>query len=179
MGHPDQQRAVGGGDDPHPESPGQQHVFGLPIPQHDGRDIPGRSRKLSVFNPLVQTIEYADYQYSYQFPPVNPPVRGDYIVFIAPPGRTRGRGPAGHADIIGDNYGLTSNVGYNADPFVATHGWNGSGSWEVHGYTKGNNNSGVAANRCNVNNANCNGLSRNSNLLNKYGKLGMRCAYLP
>ena len=58
------------------------------------------------------------------------------------------------------NYGLTSNVTYNADPFVASHGWNASGSWEVHDYAKPTN-----------------GQSRTSNLLNKYGKLGLRCAY--
>jgi hypothetical protein len=93
------------------------------------------------------SIEFADYQYSYEYPKL---VSYDFIVFIAAPGRTRGRGPAGHADVIGNN----------DDPFVATHGWNSSGTWEVHGYAKP-----------------ATGLSRNSNLLNKYGKLGLRCAY--
>ena len=109
--------------------------------------------------PATTTIEYADYQYTYEYPKQT---SSDYIVFISAPGRTRGRGPAGHSDLIGNNYGLTSNVTYNDDPFVATHGWNASGSWEVHGYSKP-----------------ANGLSRTSNLLNKYGKLGLRCAYTP
>ena len=106
------------------------------------------------WNAAVETIEYADYRYSYEYPKLK---NNDYIVFISAPGRTRGRGPAGHADIIGNNYSITSNVTYNADPKAARHGWNGSGSWEVHGYTKGQ--------------------SRTSMLLNKYGKLGLRCAY--
>jgi len=113
-----------------------------------------------AWDTAVKTIEYANYQYSYQYPVADPPTNGDYIVFISAPGRTRGRGPNGHADIIGNNYGLTSNVVYNADPFVATHGWNASGSWEVHAYGKP-----------------ASGQSRTSNLLNKYGKLGLRCAY--
>ncbi len=103
------------------------------------------------------TIEYADYQYSYEYPKL---LGSDYIVFISAPGRTRGRGPFGHADLIGNNYGLTSNVTYAASPFDARHGWNASGSWEVHGYAKP-----------------ASGQSRTSMLLNKYGKLGLRCAY--
>ena len=103
------------------------------------------------------TVEYADYQYSYEYPKL---LGNDYITFISAPGRTRGRGPAGHADIIGNNFGLTSDVTYNADPFAARHGWDNSGSWEVHGYNK-----------------NATGLRTSTMLLNKYGKLGLRCAY--
>ncbi|MBX3261358.1 MAG: hypothetical protein KF782_16860 [Labilithrix sp.] len=119
-------------------------------------DIPGR------------TIEFANYRYSYEWP--NLGATGDYIVFISAPGRLRGRGPNGHADVIGDNYGLTSDVliahngsattTYDQTPFTASHGWNAGGSWEVHDYSKP-----------------ANGLSRRSMLLNKYGKLGLRCAY--
>jgi len=48
----------------------------------------------------------------------------------------------------------------NADPQLTTHGWSSNGSWEVHNYSKP-----------------ANGLGVTSNLLNKYGKLGLRCAY--
>lgn len=108
------------------------------------------------WNAATQTIEYADYQYSYEWPKLDDDL-GDFIVFISAPGRTRGRGPAGHADVIGNNYELTSDVGYHADVHTATHSWSGNGSWEVHAYNK----SGVGT----------------TNLLNKYGKLGLRCAY--
>jgi hypothetical protein len=120
--------------------------------------------------PATTSIEYADFQYSYEYPKL---VDNDYIVFISAPGRTKGRGPAGHADVIGTNYGITSNITfglanrpnpgdsiatpYDNTPHTVSHDWNGSGSWEVHGYTKGR--------------------SRRSSLVNKYGKLGLRCAY--
>ncbi len=122
-----------------------------------------------AMNPALKTIEYADYQYSYEYP--NLDADSDYIVFISAPGRTRGRGPTGHADIIGTNYAHTSNMTfglrneppgsaaavYDGTPFTVSNGWNGSGSWEVHGYGKSQ--------------------SRRTSLLNKYGKLGLRCAY--
>jgi len=107
--------------------------------------------------PANTTIEYADYKYSYEYPKA---VSNDYVVFTTAPGRTRGRGPAGHADIIGSHFSLLSNVTYNADPQLASHGWSGSGSWEVHTYSK-----------------NATGIYTNSGLLNKYGKLGLRCVY--
>jgi len=117
------------------------------------------------------TIEFANYQYSYEWPTLGD--NYDYIVFISAPGRLRGRGPNGHADIIGNNYGMTSDVvigsknsnnstvettTYDTTPFTVTHGWNAGGSWEVHNYSKA-------------------ALSRRTMLLNKYGKLGFRCAY--
>lgn len=105
----------------------------------------------------MTSIEYADYQYSYEYPKL---LGNDYIVFISAPGRTRGRGPAGHADIIGNNFSLTSNVTYADSPFTARHGWDNSGSWEVHAYG-----------------TNATGLRATTMLLNKYGKLGLRCAY--
>ena len=111
--------------------------------------------------PDTTTIEYADYQYSYEYPKAESTLNADdYIIFISAPGRTRGRGPAGHADIIGNTFALTSNVtGVNADPQLTTHGWSSNGSWEVHNYSKP-----------------ASGLGVTSNLLNKYGKLGLRCA---
>ncbi len=108
----------------------------------------------------TKSIEYADYKYSYEYPKqgsgaaMNP---NDYIVFLNIPGRTRGRGPNGHADIVGAGFELTSNVVYNASVFSATHRWTGNGSWEVHNYAKGG--------------------GGTTDLLNKYGKLGLRCSY--
>ncbi len=112
--------------------------------------------------PLATTIEYANYKYSYEYPKADSVVNSfDYILYIAAPGRTRGRGPAGHADLIGNVFSLTSNVAnVSDDPQVTTHGWSSSGSFEVHSYSKP-----------------ANGIGVTSNLLNKYGKLGLRCAY--
>jgi hypothetical protein len=112
--------------------------------------------------PATMSIEYADYKYSYEYPKADSVLNADdYIIFISAPGRTKGRGPAGHADIIGNTFALTSNVtGVNADPQLTTHGWSSNGSFEVHNYSKP-----------------ANGLGVTSNLLNKYGKLGLRCAY--
>ncbi len=104
--------------------------------------------------PAVASIEYANYRYSYEYPKSK--YQNDYIVFLTAPGRTRGRGPLGHADVIGTGFELTSSVTYNADLFTARHRWAGNGSWEVHGYAKG--------------------YGGNTMLLNKYGKLGLRCA---
>lgn len=114
-----------------------------------------QSNCATKYDATTKTIEYADYKYSYEYPKLG---NVDYIVFISAPGRTRGRGPAGHADIIGTNFGITSNVTWNASPFSGRHGWDGSGSWEVHNYSK--------TSQYTV-----------SMLLNKYGKLGLRCAY--
>ncbi|MDB4941832.1 MAG: Tryptophan synthase alpha chain [Labilithrix sp.] len=123
--------------------------------------------------PAGTTIEYAAYKYSYEYPNemMVAAVGGntaDYIRFISAPGRTRGRGPAGHADLIGDLYALTSNVTIpkvsgvdNLDVQAVTHGWSSNGSWEVHSYAK----------------TSGSGIGPTSNLLNKYGKLGLRCAY--
>ncbi|MFO0665895.1 MAG: hypothetical protein U0174_18230 [Polyangiaceae bacterium] len=103
----------------------------------------------------TESIEYADYQYSYEYPKL---VNVDYITFISAPGRTKGRGPAGHADVIGNNFELTSTLpSYGTTVFNSSHRWSGNGSWEVHGYNK--NGGGTTM------------------LLNKYGKLGMRCAH--
>jgi len=129
--------------------------------------------------PATTTIEYADYRYTYEWPIL---AGGDYIVHISAPGRTRGRGPAGHADVIGTNMGWTSDVligsnnntaannpgtyvAYDGTPRTATSGWTQNGSWEVHGYSK-TGNAGAGP-----------GQGWRTILLNKYGKLGLRCAY--
>ncbi len=106
--------------------------------------------------PATATVEYADYLYSYEYPAKPDGVAGgDYIIFLTPPGRTRGRGPLGHSDIIGAGYEITANVNTAPDPLDARHSWSGNGSWEVHGYQKNSWGS--------------------TPLLNKYGKVGMRC----
>ncbi len=102
-----------------------------------------------------QSIEYAAYQYSYEYPRLT---ATDFIVFISAPGRTGGRGPAGHADLYGNLFELTSTVTYDALPSVARHRWTGNGSWEGHAYNQA-------------------GGPITSTLLTKYGKLGLRCAY--
>jgi formylglycine-generating enzyme required for sulfatase activity len=102
--------------------------------------------------PSTTSIEYSDYKYSYEYPKL---AGSDYIVHLTAPGRTKGRGPLGHSDIIGAGYEITANVNTAADPLDARFSWSGNGSWEVHGYQKSS--WGPAP------------------LLNKYGKLGMRC----
>ncbi len=101
-----------------------------------------------------ESIEYAAFQYSYEYPRLS---GTDYISFISAPGRTRGRGPGGHADMRANVFELTSTVTYDDDPFEARHRWSGNGSWEGHGYSRGG--------------------GGNTMLLNKYGKLGLRCVF--
>ncbi|MDB4941831.1 MAG: Tryptophan synthase alpha chain [Labilithrix sp.] len=102
--------------------------------------------------PATTSIEWSDYRYSYEYPKQ---AGEDYIVFLTAPGRTRGRGPLGHSDIIGSGYELAANLNTSADPLDARSSWTGNGSWEVHSYQKSS--------------------WGNTPLLNKYGKLGMRC----
>jgi len=102
--------------------------------------------------PATTTIEYSDFLYSYEYPKL---AGSDYIVFLTPPGRTKGRGPLGHSDIIGASYELAANLNTSADPLDARSSWTGNGSWEVHNYQRSS--------------------WGNTPLLNKYGKLGMRC----
>ena len=112
-----------------------------------------------------RTNQLADYQYSYEYPKLAA-TQQDYIVFLTPPGRTAGRGPLGHSDLLGAGFEQTSNVTWsayvdpgaglapgNTGPFAARHRWSANGSWEVHAY----------------------GQQVTSSLLSKYGKLGLRC----
>jgi hypothetical protein len=104
---------------------------------------------------LNESIEYANYKYSYEYPNL---VTWDFVVFVAAPGRTRGRGPAGHADVVGNMMEMTSDLTVaSSDPKAARARWTSNGSWEVHGYSK-------------------NPVWQFS-LLNKYGKQGLRCAH--
>jgi hypothetical protein len=111
---------------------------------------------------VAQSIETVDYQYNYEYPTLK---NTDFAVFIAAPGRTLGRAPLGHADIIGDLFEITSDfTGYADNPFpapgatnVPVVAWSGNGSWEVHAYHKG-----------------ANGSYR---VLDKYGKMGLRCVH--
>ncbi len=143
---------------------GDNTYYGCRFPTVDDATYPGDCTP--SLNPATQTIEYADYRYSYEYPNLK---NTDYIVFISAPGRTRGRGPNGHADIIGTNFSATSDVvfpaGYNGTPMTnttvsPTHGWSASGSWEVHAYSKP-----------------ASGVGPRTMLLNKYGKLGLRCSF--
>ena len=102
--------------------------------------------------PATTSIEYSDYKYSYEYPKL---ANADFIVFLSAPGRTKGRGPLGHSDVIGTGFELTSSVTWNTSPLDGRHRWTGNGSWEVHDYAKS--------------------YGGTSELINKYGKLGARC----
>jgi len=104
--------------------------------------------------PAGQSIEYANWYYSYEYPELGP--NNDYVVFISAPGRLLGRGPGGHADLIGDGMEITSDVNTDTgDPRTTYTRWTANGSWEGHqwGY-----------------------YSWNFTLVNRYGKQGLRCA---
>jgi len=107
-------------------------------------------------NPAV-SIEYANYSYSYEYPPLDDD-NTDYIVFLSAPGRLpKGNGPWGHADLAYSMFETTSNVAWNASPKSARMNWANNGSWEGHDYGKG---------------------AWGSNyLLDKYGKTSGRCVY--
>jgi hypothetical protein len=110
----------------------------------------------SLIPSASQSIEYADYTYSYEYPNL---VNYDYIVFLSSPGRLKGRGPAGHSDILGPMMEVTSTGNFPAGAaYNASAWWTSNGSWEGHGYTK---------------NVQWTGFS----LTNKYGKQSLRCAY--
>ena len=115
--------------------------------------------------PTTTSIEYSDYLYSYQWPAFGKNQGADYIVFLTPPGRTRGRSKLGHSDIIGAGYEILANVNYATSPLDARHIWSGNGSWEVHGYQHGAWGGGDNPGNTNA----------QTELINKYGKLGMRC----
>lgn len=115
-----------------------------------------------TWDTTTRSIELASYRYSYEWPKLSGP-QTDYISHISAPGRTLGRGALGHADLLGNNFELTSTISFTADyaasdesPIQARHRWSGNGSWEVHAYSRGGGSTTM--------------------LLNKYGKLGLRCA---
>ncbi|MBL8606090.1 MAG: hypothetical protein JNL38_02170 [Myxococcales bacterium] len=106
-----------------------------------------------------QSIEYGTYFYSYEYPNL---IGTDYAAFINAPGRLTGRGPAGHADVIGPLMEISSTLtpaAGAAHPRSTVAGWNDPGSFEGHGW--GYNSPWPAS----------------FHLLNKYGKQGLRCVY--
>lgn len=109
----------------------------------------------SLIPSASQSIEYGDYYYSYEYPTLK---TNDYIVFLDSPGRMKGRGPAGHADILGPMMEVTSTGSFGADPRSSSAWWTSNGSWEGHGYTTAVQWTGFS-------------------LTNKYGKQSLRCAY--
>ncbi len=113
----------------------------------------------------THTIEFADYQYNYEWPTLK---TSDFAVFISPPGRTLGRAPSGAADIVGTLFEVSSNLSNYTDvPFPtkvpafagSKVSWSGSGSWEVHGTAHSTTGNGAY------------------NILDKYGKMGLRCIH--
>ncbi|HRH01113.1 MAG TPA: hypothetical protein PLR99_32965, partial [Polyangiaceae bacterium] len=108
----------------------------------------------SPFAPAAnQSIEYANFLYSYEYPNL---IGTDYAVFIGAPGRLRGRSANGHSlnDGLMEITGTISSPTAST-PFGSTMTWAKNGSFEGHGI----------------------GGTHSSHLLNKYGKLGFRCAY--
>jgi formylglycine-generating enzyme required for sulfatase activity len=127
---------------------GNQTYFGCRFPWATDAD----HAFCGVSWPATTSIEYSDYKYSYEYPKLT---NTDFIVFLSAPGRTKGRGPLGHSDVIGTGFELTSSVTWNASPLDGRHRWTGNGSWEVHDYSRT--------------------YGGTSELINKYGKLGARC----
>ncbi|MFO0663918.1 MAG: hypothetical protein U0174_08205 [Polyangiaceae bacterium] len=119
----------------------------------------------SLVPPAGYSIEYATFIYSYEYPDLrdvvfNGVTSQDYMSFINAPGRLRGRGPAGHADIVGTMMETTSeNLSLSDNPASASATWTSNGSFEGHGWSKGRIWSGFS-------------------LMNKYGKQGLRCTKL-
>ena len=136
--------AWGAGPDMHPQP---MRYWGVRFPW---------ATNASLALPASESIEHADFQYSYEWPKL---ATFDYIVHIAAPGRHHlGYGPNGHADLMGTLFEATSNYGWAADPNSATQYWVQPGSWEVHGYSK-------------------TGARTSDTVMDKYGKMGGRCVY--
>lgn len=111
------------------------------------------------------SIALANNNYTYEFPDLDDD-HPDYIVFINAPGRTTGRGPAGHADVLGNNFELTSSLVFPSNvaaptPVQMNVRWSANGSWEGHGP--------VAPSATNP---------YTYRMISKYGKMGLRCTKL-
>lgn len=100
-----------------------------------------------------QSLELAAFLYSYEYPTL---VSTDYAVFIPAPGRMLGRGPLGHSL----NDGLMELTGTIVGE-VAASPWDTQISWARNGSFEGHSVGGRYV----------------SHLMNKYGKVGFRCAY--
>lgn len=108
----------------------------------------------SPFAPAAnQSIEFANFNYSYEYPNL---VGSDYAVFVGAPGRLKGRSANGHSM----NDGLMELTGTIVDGIGASP-WNTHVSWSRNGSFEGH---AVGAHFV-------------SHLMNKYGKVGLRCAY--
>ena len=160
------QAAIGPGTYPwsavEPRAPEQQssatsHFSRFPTAQDNNQATVNAAFK---WDPTLTTIEFANYTYSYEWPVK---INNDYIVHLNAPGRLRGRGPLGHSDLLGTGFEVTSSVNWQAGvdtnrdsgALAARFHWSGNGSWEGHGYSPN--------------------YTGNTMLLNKYGKIGMRC----
>jgi hypothetical protein len=151
--------AAGGAPNANGANPGPV-PWGSPVPHGVGSDafygdrFPEASDATLAGLPAGQTIEWANFAYSYEYPHL---VSVDYIVFINAPGRLKYRSPNGHADLVGNLMEMTSDVNGGAgDPRSTNAYWTANGSWEGHGWGY---------------------YSYNFTLVNKYGKQGLRCVY--
>jgi len=139
------------GASPFPHGPGSGTYFGNRYPTATDASLRASS---SPFAPgPTQSIELAAFHYSYEYPNL---VATDYAVFIPAPGRLRGRGPSGHAL----NDGLMELTGTVVDG-IGPSPWSTHVSWSRNGSFEGHSVGGLFL----------------SHLMNKYGKVGLRCAY--
>lgn len=139
------------GDFPRPFGPGSGTFAGHRFPTATDASLRASN---SPFAPGPnESLELATYFYSYEFPSL---AGTDYAVFIPAPGRLLGRGPYGHAltDGLMELTGTTTDE-VSASPWDTHVSWSRNGSFEGHAV----------------------GGRFVSHLMNKYGKVGLRCAY--
>ena len=139
------------GDLPHPIGPGSGTYFANRFPTATDASLRAQN---SPFAPSrIQSTMLAAFSFSYEHPAL---VGADYGVFIPAPGRMLGRGPRGHSltdglmELTGTFFEASS-----SDPFRSKVAWARNGSFEGHGV----------------------GALFVAHVLNKYGKVGLRCAY--
>ena len=140
------------GDAPWPFGPGSGTYFGNRFPWATDASLRASG---SPFAPgPMQSLEMAAFSYSYEYPALT---STDYAVFIPAPGRMRGRGAYGHSltDGLMELTGSPVDGVVTESPFTTRFHWGPNGSFEGHGL----------------------GFRHASHAVNKYGKLGFRCAY--
>jgi formylglycine-generating enzyme required for sulfatase activity len=141
---------------PKPYGPGSNTFYGCRFPTATDamlRGLPPGNACTGYIPPAGTSIEWADWEYSYEYPNLT---QWDFIVFISAPGRLTAR-TNGIADLVGPIMEITSDVNnVTASPKTTAARWTANGSWEVHqwGY-----------------------YGWNFSLVNKYGKQGLRCVY--
>lgn len=141
------------GDGPLPWGPGSATYFANRFPTATDLTVSAPPGPV----PAGRSTEYASFDHNYEYPSL---VQYDYVVLMSAPGRMPGRGPAGHADIVGSQFEVTSDVTTDtADPRTATARWTTNGSYEGHSWAKTIE------------------YDKTFSLTNKYGKQGLRCAY--